>query len=144
MKTDEDILKIVSAAIRRKSMDYQLWQYTKFWSDFDDRIQQQIYSECNFEQKELPIIAVFIDETTWTLFSSRSIYYASHNMKDKISIECIKNIEFGDFKGYLKPIEFMKIELKNDVVHQAVYETGKPSMGSIYAVQTLQQVLDTN
>lgn len=140
IKTDKSIVQIVSAAIRRSSMDYELWQRTKFWSDLDCPIQQMLQSQYNFELGELPILAVFIDVENWSVFSSRAIRSHSNGTKFQAKITEVEGLYFGDFKGYSKSIESMSIWMRDGMVHRAVYETGKPSMAAIYAARTLKQI----
>lgn len=139
-KTDEGILKVVSAAIRRKSMDYDSWQYTKFWDDLTSQAQHLFNDECIFEIDELPILAVMVDARNWTVFSSRFIHYSHKGKKSQISVQEIEELYTGNFKGCLNSVDFMSIQTKDGATHNnIIYEVGKPSMGAIYAVQTLQQ-----
>jgi hypothetical protein len=140
LKTDESILKVLSAAVERHSTAYQTWQYTKLWNDLDNQVQTYLCSCCNLESKELPFLVVFVDEKTWTLISSRAVYYAKEGMKAQTVVKDIEEIQFGDFKGVLHPLTLMHIKLKDGVVHEAAYESGKASMGVIYALQTLRQI----
>ncbi|HEY9618985.1 MAG TPA: hypothetical protein V6C78_01385 [Crinalium sp.] len=140
VKTDESILKLVSAAIRRKSMDYDSWQYTKFWGDLEPQTQQLLSDRCIFEAGELPILVVMVDPENWSVFSSRFIHYSYEGIKSKISIREIEELHFGNFRGYSKSVDLMSIRMKDEAVHSVIYEVGKPSMGAIYAAQTLQQV----
>lgn len=140
MSADESVLKVVSAAIQRKSMDYDSWQYTKFWDDLEPQTRQLLNDQFILEADELPILAVMVDAENWTIFSSRFIYYSHEGIKSQASAREIEKLHPGDFKRSLDSIGFMKVQMKDGAVHSIIYEVGKPSMGAICAVQTLQKV----
>jgi hypothetical protein len=140
VKTDESILKVVSAAIRRKSMDYDSWQYTKFWDNLEPEAQQLLSNKCIFEVDELPILVVMVDARNWSVFSSRFIHYNREGIKSQALVREIEELHLANFKRYSESVNFMSIQMKDGAVHSVIYEVGKPSMGAIYAAQTLQQV----
>ncbi len=141
-KTDKSILEVVSASIRRKIMDYDLWQYTKFWDDLVPKTQQLLNDRCIFETDELPILVVMVDLRNWSIFSSRFIHYSYEGVKSQASVREIEELYLVDFKGHSKfrAVDLMSIQMKDGTVHSVIYEVGKPSIGAIYAVQTLQMV----
>jgi hypothetical protein len=139
-KTDESIAMIVSASIRRSSMNYGSWQHTKFWSHLVPPVQQLLNDQCSFEVDELPILAVMFDERNWSVFSSRFIHYSFDGAKSQVSVREIEDLALGDFKGYRHAIDFLRIQGKDGAIHRIIYETGKASMGAVYAARTLKQV----
>lgn len=107
VKTDESILKMVSAAIRRKSMDYDSWQYTRFWNDLESQTQQLLSNKCIFEVDELPILVIMVDARNWSVFSSRFIHYSHEGNKSQALVREIEELHLGNFKGYSKSVDFM-------------------------------------
>lgn len=141
MKTDEQIKKIVTASIRRHSMDIETWKHTRFWDEGEIELTAELFQKCNFEETELPIIYSYIDSSNWTMFSTKTIQFTNENRLNKIKVTDIKNYSLGNFKGISnQTVERMTIETKNDEIHTCPFETGKASMGSIYALRTLIQI----
>jgi hypothetical protein len=136
-KDDLTIAKMMISKIKSRSMDYHEWTFTKFWNDWCDEQKAELLGQCEFELDEIPVLAIVINQTTWTIFSSRAVYYANDNMKAKLPAEEFESEEFKDFKGYKQKIGTMYIRLKSKVVHKVTCEAGKPSMAPIYAMHTL-------
>jgi hypothetical protein len=111
VKTDENILKMVSAAIRRKSMNYNAWQYTRFWNDLEPQRQQLLNTKYMFETDELPILVVMVDTSNWSVFSSRFIHYSQEGIKSQASVREIEELYFDSFKGSLESVDFMTIQM---------------------------------
>lgn len=141
MKTDEQIKKIVFAAIRRKSMDIETWKHTRIWDEGEIEINSELFKSCQFENNELPILYSYFDSSNWMLFATKSIQYSNKGLFKKIKICDIKNYDLGNFKGYSDQlIETISIETEDKLSHKCLYETGKASTGSIYALMTLLQI----
>lgn len=141
MKTDEQIKKIVTASIRRHSMDINTWKYTRFWDEGDIDLNSELFQLCKFEKNELPIIYSYIDSSNWTMFTTKSVQYSNENQFEKFNISEIKDYKLGNFKGISnQSVEKMIIETENNEFHKCPFETGKASMGSVYAIRTLIQI----
>jgi len=141
MKTDEQIKKIITASIRRSSMDINTWKHTRFWDEGEIELNAELFQKCNFEENELPIIYSYIDPSNWMMFTTKAVQFSIENQFNKIKVNDIKNYNFGNFKGTSnQTIERITIETKNNEIHKCPFETGKASMGSIYALRTLIQI----
>lgn len=76
------------------------------------------------------------------MFTTRAVQFSNENLFEKIKVFDIKNYKPGNFKGHKNQnIEKMIVETKDNAFHKFSYETGKASMGSIYALRTLIQIL---
>jgi hypothetical protein len=139
-KTDEYVVNIVSSSIQRSSRDRETWQYTKFWSDLTAPIEWMLRSKLSFDVGELPILAVVLDEDNWTIFSSRAVHGYQEGQYVQVKVSEITSSELGDFKGYRSPVDVLRLQTRDGSRRSVLYETGKASMGAIYALQTLQQV----
>ena len=119
-------------------MDYHEWAFTRFWDDWSEEQKAELLCQCEFELAEIPVLAIFINQVNWSIFSSRAVYYANDGTKARIPAEEFESEEFKNFKGYhSQTIGTMNIQLKNKVIHKIICETGKPSMAPIYAIHTL-------
>ncbi|UBF28966.1 hypothetical protein K9N68_14665 [Kovacikia minuta CCNUW1] len=141
MKTDQNIKDIVVAAICRHSMDMNTWTHTQLWDEGDAILKTKLSHVCKVEAGELPILYSYIDPANWTLFTTRRIWYATEEQLGSVVVSEIVTYGFGNFKGYSEQkVERMEIHSRNTEIHYCPFETGKASMGSIYAVRTLSQL----
>lgn len=141
MKTDEQIKKIVTASIRRHSMDINTWKHTRFWDEGEIELNTELFQKCNFDENELPIIYSYIDSSNWTMFTTKAVQFSDEKLFNKIKVTDIKNYKFGNFKGISnQTVEKMIIETKNNEIYKCPFETGRASMGSVYALRTLIQI----
>src|ERR1044072_7368117 len=109
-KPDASIHNIVVAAIRRKSIEMPKWELTRLWDEGSEKIKEEIISRCDVEPPELAILYCYIDQDHWTMFSTRAIYYLNDGEPHRVAIETIENYHHGDFKGYRKRIESMRVQ----------------------------------
>jgi len=141
MKTDEQIKKIVTAAIRRKGINLESWEYTRIWDEGKIEINSELFKKCEFEEGELPILYSFIDSFNWTLFTTRAILFQNSGEYKKITLSEVKDYKLGNFKGHNnQSTEVMIVKTNDEKVHKLKYETGKQSMGAVYTIQTLLQI----
>lgn len=144
MKSNEYIKRRVVWKIRKSSMDIETWTNTSLWDDGKTEIKSELLKQCQFENGELPILYSFIDESNWTIFTTNSVYYSDKTLHDKINIQDIKDYKCGNFKGHgNQQTEEMVIETKAGLIHKCPYETGKMSMGSVYAIRTLVNLIQS-
>lgn len=146
MKTDENIKHIVVAAIRRKSMEMDKWLYTQLWDSGNPEVKAKLSLVCFMETGELPILYSYIDAEDWTFVTTQRVLYAFEGETDFVFARDIIDADWGSFKGYnfksrsKQETERMQIFVKGGV-HLCPFETGAASMGTIYAVRTLRQII---
>jgi hypothetical protein len=141
VKTDEFIEKIVVASIRRHAMDLDLWAHTKLWQDAAAGCRDDLSTRCPLLPRELPILYSYRDREHWTFVTTRRIWHCDGGPAEALSISDVRDHTAGNFKGHAgQAWERMTITLWDDSVHKCPYETGKPSMGIVYAVRTLLQL----
>lgn len=141
MKTDEQIKKIVMASIRRHSMNIDTWKNTRLWDEGEIGLNAELFKKCSFVENELPILYSYIDSSNWTMFTTRAVQFSNDNLFNVIKIPDIRNYELGNFKGLSnQKVERIIIKTKDNNFYKFPYETGKESMGSVYALMTLLQI----
>ncbi len=141
MKTDGNIKNIVVAAIRRHSMDLDTWAGTRLWEAGDPERMNELSRQSELVPDELPILYSYCDSRNWTFVTTRRIWSCNEGGVGSIALPDVETYTLGNFKGYAgQRIERMAVTSRDGSVRQCPYETGKPSMGTIYAVQTLLQL----
>jgi hypothetical protein len=141
MKTDEYIKSIVSASIRRHSMELSTWVLTRLWDAGDPDIKDELQRRTQLAPGEQPIVYSSCDPKNWTLVTTRRFWYCDEGHTGSIAVSDVASSEPGNFKGYGRQmVERMVLTSREGIVHRCPYETGKPSMATIYAVRTLLQL----
>jgi hypothetical protein len=142
MRTDQSIKNIVVAAICRHSMDMNTWTHTQLWDEGDSIPKAKLSLACNVGLDELPIIYFYIDPANWTLITTRQIYYAVDNQVSSVAVSNVVSHKVSNFKGYSEQkVQRMEIHSQDRGIHYCPFETGKASMGPIYALRTLCQLM---
>ena len=117
------------------------WANTRLWEQGDDAVKALIIADANLEEGEAPILYTFVNAANWTLFTTRAVVYAHNGKRARFGISSIDRISPGNFKGHGgQAHELFEIVTGDGVVHLCPYETGKQSMGTFYALQTLRRV----
>ena len=138
MKSDSSIKNIVAAAIRRASIEPHTWLRTSLWDDGEPALISLLSRRCSFEIDELPILYSFIDVDTWTVFTTRAVWYSNEGNTGIARITPGTIYDFGNFKGLRgEATATMHLTTPDGRVHLCRYETGHPSMGPVYAIMTL-------
>jgi hypothetical protein len=102
------------------------------------RKKAEIAAKCRLDVDELPILYSYLDPRNWTLFSTRSVSYSNEGDFGYIVAAEIAEHSAGNFKGYGEQcVERMRITTRDGQVQNCPYETGKQSMGTIYAIMTI-------
>lgn len=146
MKTDENIKHVVVASIRRHSMEVDKWLYTQLWDSGNADVKAKLSLVCPVETGELPILYSYIDAENWTFVTTQRVLYAFEGATDFVFAKDIIDADWGYFKGYNfksrreQETERMQIFVEGGV-HFCPFETGATSMGTIYAVRTLHQII---
>jgi hypothetical protein len=138
MKSDHSIKNIVTAAIRRKSIEPHTWLRTSLWDEGDPAFISLLSRNCSFEPEELPILYSFIDVDSWTVFTTRAVWYSNEGNSGIARVAAGTCYEFGNFKGLRgEATATMRLTTPDGGIHLCRYETGKASMGPVYAIRTL-------
>ncbi|MFH6994228.1 hypothetical protein [Flavobacterium sp. FlaQc-48] len=131
MKTDNSKKNITIAALSRKIMHPEEWIYSKVYFlgkslDFD------------LEENELSVFEVKSPNVT-TLITTRRIIEKSNNSIHSLKFDDVDSVKYGNFKGDLnKPqLSICKIIDIHGKEFSFQMETGKASIGFIYAINTL-------
>jgi hypothetical protein len=117
-------------------IDYTLTKIfeTQFLVDIDETIT----SAFRHFENELPIVLTHIDETNWTLLTTRQII---SNINSKVKETLIENViqrKWNDFKGFKdKSTTLGQLTLVDNTTLDFIIETGKASMVIIYGIMTL-------
>lgn len=143
MKTDETIKAVVAASIRRHGMDMDEWEYTRLWDVGNQGVKSKLLATSPLEADELPIVYSYIDAQNWTFVTTQRIFSSFEGETGFAFAKDIAQENLGNFKGYgRQTVERMQIVLKDGSSLFCPFETGKPSMGTIYGVRTLRQVTE--
>jgi hypothetical protein len=77
----------------------------------------------------------------WTFVTTRKIWASNGGVVDSVAATEVVDQRLGNFKGYgNQSVERIKLTAKDGVVRWCHFETGEPSMGTIYAIRTLCQL----
>jgi hypothetical protein len=141
-KSDESIKNIVTASIKRHSMEIESWESTRLWDNFSEEIRSTIGKHLDVVHGELGLIGYYINQDNWYLITTRGVIIADGGQIQKVEIERINRYYVGDFKGVLtkRKVDIMQLKREDQVIAEFWYETGKPSMGAIYGISTLLSI----
>lgn len=125
-------------------MDMDTWVRTRLWEEGDPVLKQELSSICDTAVDELLILYSYIDQSNWTLVTTRQVWHSCAGLIDSVAASEVIEHRSGNFKGYDgQAVEVMLIITYDGEVHRCPFETGKPSMGTIYAVKTLCNLVQT-
>ena len=142
LKNDEYIKEIVAASIRRHGHDMAKWVGTRLWDQGDCQLKTKLSAACDLDSVEQPILYSYIDSANWTLVTTRRIWCAVDQRVKPVAASDVIGRDLGNFKGYgQQSSERMQLRCRNGEACYCPFETGNPSMGTIYAIQTLCQVI---
>ena len=140
LKNDEYIKEIVAASIRRHGHDMAKWVGTRLWDQGDCQLKTKLSAACDLDSVEQPILYSYIDSANWTLVTTRRIWSAADGRVNSVAASDVIETKWGKFKGYHETSERLQLRGRNGETYYRPYETGDPSMGTIYAIRTLRQV----
>ncbi len=145
MKTDEYIKHVVVAAIRRKSIDLGTWVGTQLWDQGDPELKIRLSLACDLDAGEHSILYSYIDLATWTLVTTRRIWCSIDGCVSSVAASEVIEYRRGHFKdcGHHRSFDRAELRCRNGGTLHCPYETGNPSMGTIYAIVTLCRVTPT-
>ncbi len=140
-QSDISISKKTLASIKRHSIDRHTWIYSRII----DKRNLVFIKNFKLSEVELPIFEVK-SELAHTLITTRQILEFKSNEVQSIEFQFIHDVIFGNFKGRQHRPElshFRVIHLYGDKLDFQI-ETGKASIGLIYAIRTIRQLRSEN
>jgi hypothetical protein len=141
VKTDAQIKLLVTAAIRRHSRDLETWANTGLWEAGEQTRQAELLARCSLAPGELPILYSYGDASNWTFVATRNIWSRDEGQIGSIDVADVVEEHFGNFKGHNdQKTERLILTARDGRVLRCPYETGLPSMGTVYAVRTLRRL----
>lgn len=101
MKTDNSIRNISVASIKRKTIKPFDFTFTKvFEKERLNEVGNDFFKFASVSENELPIAQTLVDESNWTLGTTRQVISCVEGNSKSIYAQDIKRWEWGDFKGY--------------------------------------------
>ena len=137
MKPDNSVRKITLAAINRTGIEPNTWIHSRIADDND----QDLANKFELIDDELSVFEIK-SEYAHTLISTRRIMELSNQKMQQLSFENLDDIIYGDFKGKPeKPTlsKFRTVDIYGEELDFQL-ETGKASIGLIYAVNTIRSL----
>jgi hypothetical protein len=140
VKADAVVKGVVEAAIRRHSSEIDDWPDTRFW-DPADATHQGLASHLALDDGEIPIICSVVGPKDWTLFTTRAVELNDGGRRGRVALSDITDVHPGNFKGYHgQESERLILITADGTTRRCPYRTGKESMGTLYALNTLRRV----
>lgn len=135
MKSDTSIKNICIASVRRHTVppiDFPLT--TLFEADLTEHLLNQI----TFSSGELPIAQTFIDQSNWTLVTTRRIVSCFNGQVQETGAENVNSWDWGDFKGFkTEQTSIGELRLDDGSILNFHIEVRRASMVIIYSIRTL-------
>ncbi|RYG74606.1 hypothetical protein EON80_02220 [bacterium] len=134
------------AQIQQHSMKMDEWLHTRLWDSGFPDVNEKLSLNCSMEAEELPVLYSYIDAENWTLFTTRRVFHSYEGKADFVFVaEIFKETQSRNFKGYGgQRVDFIQLETEEKVLHICPFETGYASMGTLYALSSLQRVLGSD
>ena len=132
----------MTASIKRRSMYRERWLQTQLWEQWSDTIQAFIAEKVALAPTELGIIGYLESDQYGYLITTQRILIYENSVIRSINIDDIETYDFGmNFKGYRgQQTETITLRCKDGQTDQFRFETGYPSMGTIYGLMTVLTV----
>src|SRR5262249_37710209 len=110
--------------------------------EWSNEYRNRIENIARFKDSELGIISYPESDEYWYVITTQRVIICEKEQPRSIDIDEIDHYDFwGDFKGvHGKQTEKMKLRTKSGKSDEVRYETGKPSMGTIYGLMTVLAV----
>ena len=137
MKSDKSVRNITLAAINRKVMDPNSWIHSRIADEND----QELIRKFQLIDSELSVFEIK-SENAHTLISTRRIMELSNHQMKELNFENIDDLIYGNFKGTSNaPIlsKFRTVDIYGEELDFQL-ETGKASIGLIYAISTIRSL----
>tara|TARA_R110000868_G_scaffold411336_1_gene703197 strand:+ start:99 stop:521 length:423 start_codon:yes stop_codon:yes gene_type:complete len=137
MKTDKSIRNITIASINRKAMDIDSWNHSRIADEND----VELIEKFELSDNELPVFEIRSDKAH-TLISTRQILERNNEKVKRLNFDFLDGVVYGNFKGQPNKPElsiFRVTDIHGDELDFQL-ETGKASIGLIYAVDTIRQL----
>ena len=138
-KSDQTVKYFVVAAIRRHSIEMTAWSGTHLWDD-THKLDKSLLTHLSLEKGELPILYSFVDQSNWTMFTSRAVVFLHQGVHARVLLSEISDVSAGNFKGHgRQSTELLSLKTADGIIHKCPYRTGHESIGTLYAIKTLLQ-----
>ncbi|NMH89018.1 hypothetical protein [Flavivirga algicola] len=141
-KTDISIKNITIASIKRHTTQPFDFKYSDIYENDKVILNERVGNQINFEDGEELICSTIINDSIWSVLTTRRIITLEGVGKVEHYLSGLKRRDAGDFKGYSKQ-EYTKgfLHFDDDKIIPYFIETGKASMIMIYGVNTTTQQL---
>jgi hypothetical protein len=140
MKSDTQIKLLVEASIRRHGMHMATWSNTRLWDEGDPGVRHTLQQRCVLEDGELQILYSYPNAAQWTLFTTRRVFAFENGEVRSMTTREIDRADYGNFKGHRdQHLEWAVLTSRDGREQRCPYETGYPSMGTVYAIGTLMK-----
>lgn len=118
------------------------FKYSEIYENDETILNEKVNNEVNLEGGEELICSTIVNDTIWSVLTSRRIITLEGVGKIEHYLNGLKRRDAGDFKGYSKQ-EYTKgfLHFDDDKIIPYFIETGKASMIMIYGVNTTTQQL---
>jgi hypothetical protein len=97
-KSDETIRNLVTASIKRHSIEIETWERTKLWDDLPENIRLIMLQHLRDKTGELGIIAYVESSNYWNLITTRGVVIAEGQNISRVNLNEIEHYEVGDLE----------------------------------------------
>jgi hypothetical protein len=130
MKSDESILNIALAAVRRHSIDLESWNRTT--------ISKELFLPVtDSASNELPVVQFVIDDSNWTQVTTQRVTGSINSVVREVALSELDDSIWGDFKNLEADRTQFRLVDFHGTQNDFWIETGKPSMGIICSINTI-------
>ncbi len=114
-------------------MDPDEWEHTLI-----AELHPELREDVRLSPNEMVLVSCFFSKASWYAITTRRLVGAYYGRRAEVVAKDIEEHNFGNFKGYGQmEREVMTIRSLDSPETRFEYETGKPSMAPIYALNTL-------
>jgi hypothetical protein len=133
MKKDSSVKNISIAAIKRSAMNLDKWTRTTICLD-------SFPMNVDNLPNELPVVYFSVDNMNWTLITTKRIVGEIDSMKREVYFNEMDDIVWGEYKSDKKSETIFRIVNFEGEQNDFLMETGKPAMGIISSVRTIERM----
>ena len=117
-------------------MDIDSWANSRIPDEND----VELIEKFELSNNELPVFEIKSDKAH-TLISTRQILERNENKIERLNFDSINSVDYGNFKGRIEPeLSIFRVTDIHGNKLDFQLETGKASIGLIYAVDTIRQL----
>lgn len=130
MKSDASILNIALAAVRRHSIDLEVWNRTTISKEL-------LLPSIDSASDELPVVQFVIDDSNWTQVTTRRVTGSINAVVREVPLNELDDSIWGDIKNLGADRTQFRLVDFHGTQNDFWIETGKPSMAIIYSIDTI-------